>query len=462
MRLFNSLTRKKEVFAPLKPPDVGFYACGPTVYGYIHIGNLRTFIFEDLLRRYLKYKGFKVTQVMNITDIDDKTIRRSNEEGIPLSEFTARYEKAFFEDIKAMNIEPAEHYPRATEHIDEMVSLVKQLIDGGYAYEQDGSFYFDVAKFKPYGALSGIEPGSTKTRSRIDQDEYEKQDVRDFALWKAKRENEPFWETEIGPGRPGWHIECSAMSMSYLGETFDLHTGGVDNMFPHHENELAQSQAATGKPLARFWLHSEYLLLDKSKMAKSMGNIYTLRDILALGYKARQLRYLLLSSHYRKQLSFSLDLLEQAGASLCRIDDFVRNLRSAGTFDADSPELAEATEKCRSRFEEAMDDDLNISKALGVLFTFIRTVNERLQESGISGGDRANIEALLTKLDGIIGVLELGQEDEMPAEVRELIDKRQEARESKNWKLADEIRDQLKEHGIVVEDTKDGVRIKRL
>ena len=329
LRLFNTMTRSKEEFVPLSPPNVGLYTCGPTVYSYIHIGNLRTFIFEDLLRRYLKYKGYKVTQVMNITDIDDKTIKGANEAGVPLSEFTARFTRAFFEDIASLDIEPAEHYPRATEHIGEMVALIKRLVDRGYAYESEGSIYFDVGKFEPYGALAGVKPTLCQGRSRVASDEYDKQDIRDFALWKASKEGEPSWDTEIGPGRPGWHIECSAMSMKYLGETFDIHTGGVDNMFPHHENEIAQSTAATGKQFARYWLHSEHLLLDQSKMAKSTGNIYTLREIVELGYEPRQLRYLLLSAHYRKQLSFSLDALEQAAFALARIDDFVRNLRSA-------------------------------------------------------------------------------------------------------------------------------------
>jgi len=461
LRLYNTMTRRKEEFVPLDPPNVGLYTCGPTVYSYIHIGNLRTFMFEDLLRRYLSYKGFRVTQVMNITDIDDKTIKGAKEEGVPLGEFTARFTETFFDDMNSLNIEPAEHYPRATEHINEMAALVKRLLERGYAYKSEGSIYFNVAKFKPYGALTGLKPTLCQLRSRVDHDEYEKQDIRDFALWKTSKEGEPSWDTEVGPGRPGWHIECSAMSMKYLGETFDIHTGGVDNMFPHHENEIAQSKAATGKPLARYWLHSEHLLLDKSKMAKSAGNIYTLREIVQMGYKPRPLRYLLISSHYRKQLNFSLDALEQAAGSLARIDDFVRTLRSIKCSNVDNPAIKSAVAECEQEFEAALDDDLNISRALAALFAFIRSANEQINEREISKTDSDAIEGLLKRLNSVVGVIELGHHDELPPGVEELINKRRQARESQDWALADKVRDELKAKGIVVEDTKDGVRIKR-
>ncbi len=462
LHLFNTMTRRKEEFVPLNPPNVGLYTCGPTVYSYIHIGNLRTFMFEDVLRRYLRFKGYDVTQVMNITDIDDKTIKGANKEGVPLGEFTARFTKAFFEDIALLNMEPAEHYPRATEHIDEMAALVKRLVDRGYAYESEGSIYFDVGKFKPYGALTGVKPTLCQIRSRVDHDEYEKQDIRDFALWKAPKEGEPSWDTEIGPGRPGWHIECSAMSMKYLGETFDIHTGGVDNMFPHHENEIAQSRAATGKPFARYWLHSEHLLLDRSKMAKSTGNIYTLREIVEMGYRPRQLRYLLLSAHYRKQLSFSLDALEQAAGSLARIDDFVRTFRSASCSGIDNPAITNAVAECEQGFEAAMDDDLNISKAMAALFAFIRSANEQINAREISETDRDAIEGLLKRLNSVIGVIELGRDDELPADVEDLIEKRRQARKRRDWALADRVREQLRAKGIIIEDTKDGVRTKRV
>jgi len=462
LHFYNTMSRRKEEFVPLNPPNVGLYTCGPTVYSYIHIGNLRTFMFEDLLRRYLRYKGFTVTQVMNITDVDDKTIKGANEQGVPLAEFTARFTNAFFDDIALLNIESAEHYPRATEHIDEMVALVKRLLDKGYAYESEGSIYFDVGKFKPYGALTGVKQTLCQLRSRVDHDEYEKQDIRDFALWKASKEGEPSWDTEIGPGRPGWHIECSAMSMKYLGETFDIHTGGVDNMFPHHENEIAQSKAATGKPFARYWLHSEHLLLDRAKMAKSAGNIYTLREIVEMGYRPRQLRYLLLSAHYRKQLSFSLDALEQAAGSLARIDDFVRTLRSVKSSGIDNPVIESGVAECEREFETAMDDDLNISKAMGAFFTFIRSANEQINKREISETDRDAIEHLFKRLNSVIGVIELGRPDELPPDIEELIEKRRQARERQDWTLADKVRDELQSKGIIVEDTKDGVRTKRV
>jgi len=456
------MSRRNEEFIPLNPPNVGLYTCGPTVYSYIHIGNLRTFLFEDVLRRYLKFKGFKVTQVMNITDIDDKTIKGANEAGISLAEFTERFTNAFFEDIAAVGIEPAEYYPRATEHIGDMVSLIRRILENGYAYERDGSIYFDVSKFGPYGALSGVKPTLCQIRSRIDQDEYEKQDVRDFALWKAAKPGEPSWDTEFGRGRPGWHIECSAMSMRYLGETFDIHTGGVDNIFPHHENEIAQSRAATGKPLARYWLHSEHLLMDKSKMAKSAGNIYTLREITAMGYKPRQVRYFLLSAHYRKQLNFSLDALSQAAGSLARIDDFVTSLRSASCSNSDNPAIAQCISECERGFEGAMDEDLNMSKAMGVFFTFIRSVNELMSRGEISENDRSSINSLLERVNSVIGVIELGREVELSQEEKELIKMRREARRAGDWASADRLREQLKERGIIIEDTKDGIRIKRL
>ena len=462
LHLFNTISRRDEEFVPLNPPNVGLYTCGPTVYSYIHIGNLRTFLFEDLLRRYLKFKGFKVTQVMNVTDIDDKTIKGANEEGISLGEFTSRFTRAFFEDISAVGIELAEHYPRATEHIGDMVSLIGRILRNGYAYESDGSIYFDVSKFKPYGALTGVKPTLCQVRSRVDRDEYEKQDIRDFALWKAAKPGEPSWDTELGTGRPGWHIECSAMSMRYLGETFDIHTGGVDNMFPHHENEIAQSRAATGKPLARYWLHSEHLLMDRSKMAKSAGNIYTLREITAMGYEPRQVRYFLLSAHYRKQLNFSLDALQQAAGPLARIDGFVRSLRSASCSNSDGPAVAQSISECEREFEAAMDDDLNISEAMGVFFTFIRSVNELMHGGEISENDRSSIESLLERINSVVGVIELGEEVELSQEEDELIKMRREARRSRDWAYADRLREQLRDRGIIIEDTKDGIRIKRL
>jgi len=328
LRFWNTMTRRLDEFQPLEPGRVGLYTCGPTVYDFAHLGNFRAYIFEDLLRRYLEYSGFQVTQVMNITDIDDKTIRRSREEGLSLTDYTRRYEKAFYEDRDALRIKPAAFYPRATDHIPEMVELVRRLEAGGFAYRKDGSIYFSIEKFPGYGRLAGIEAGALKAGVRVDSDEYEKEDVRDFVLWKESKPGEPVYETTLGPGRPGWHLECSAMSMKYLGETFDIHTGGVDNIFPHHENEIAQSEAATGRPFARYFLHCAHLMVEGEKMAKSKGNFYTLRDLLARGHDPVAVRALLLAVHYRSPLNFTFDGLAAAGRSVERIQGFYRRLDS--------------------------------------------------------------------------------------------------------------------------------------
>ncbi|RMF88331.1 MAG: cysteine--tRNA ligase, partial [Nitrospinota bacterium] len=316
LKFYNSLTRRKEEFHPIEPGRVRMYTCGPTVYDYAHIGNFRAYIFEDILRRYLKYKGYQVTQVMNITDVDDKTIRESRRRGMSLKEFTSFYVQAFFEDLETLNIERAEYYPAATEHIDQMVALIKRLIENGHTYEVDGSIYFRISTFPAYGRLAGLDAVQLQggASGRVDADEYGKEDVRDFVLWKAWREEDGdvFWETELGKGRPGWHIECSAMSMHYLGEHFDIHTGGIDNLFPHHENEIAQSEAATKKPFVNYWLHCQHLLVNNAKMSKSLGNFYTLRDLLERGYKPKAIRYALLSTHYRQQHNFTFEGLAAA------------------------------------------------------------------------------------------------------------------------------------------------------
>ncbi|MFQ6121067.1 MAG: cysteine--tRNA ligase, partial [Methanosarcinales archaeon] len=323
LKIYNTLSAQKEIFKPLKANYVGMYSCGPTVYDYAHIGNLRAYTFADLLRRYLEYKGYKVKHVMNITDLDDKTINKAKKEGVSLKEYTERYAKLFFEDIELLNLKKAHVYPRVTEHIKEMVEMIKILIEKGYAYKKNGSIYYKISNFKEYGKLSKIDLSKVVIGASVDADEYEKEDVRDFALWKAKREGEPFWKTEIGEGRPGWHIECSAMSTKYLGPTLDIHTGGVDNIFPHHENTRAQSEAANGKPFVRYWMHCEHLLVNNKKMSKSIGNIYTLRDLLKKGYNAKALRMVFISTHYRSKLNFTEKSMQSAANTLKKLNLFV-------------------------------------------------------------------------------------------------------------------------------------------
>ncbi|HXI01941.1 MAG TPA: cysteine--tRNA ligase, partial [Candidatus Saccharimonadales bacterium] len=336
IRFHDTMSRRVETFTPLEPGKVRLYTCGPTVYDYAHIGNFRAYAWEDLLRRFLKHRGFAVTQVMNITDVEDKIIRESARSGQSIGEYTAKYIDAFFEDIDALGLERAEHYPRATDHVPEMIELIRKLRENGHTYESGGSIYFRIGGFEPYGRLSHLDASGIQAGARVDSDEYEKEDARDFVLWKGRREGEPSWKSPFGEGRPGWHIECSAMSMKYLGESFDIHTGGVDNIFPHHENEIAQSEGATGKRLVRHWLHCAHLMVDGQKMSKSAGNFYTLRDLLGKGIEARAIRYLLLSSHYRKPLNFTIEGAAQAGQALLRLDDLDERFATAGSTPAAS------------------------------------------------------------------------------------------------------------------------------
>ena len=463
IRLFNTLTRQKEAFKPIGEGKVLMYMCGPTVYDYAHIGNFRAFVFEDLLKRWLKYRGFEVTHVMNLTDVDDKTIRGSQKQQTPLRQFTDFYAKAFFEDVAVLNIEQADYYPRATEHIAEMVALIKRLTAKGFAYRgEDGSIYYAINKFKDYGKLSKIKVAELKAGARVKVDEYAKEDAQDFALWKAwtQEDGDVFWETELGKGRPGWHIECSAMSMRYLGETFDIHCGGVDNMFPHHENEIAQSEAATGKTFVNYWLHNEHLLVEGKRMAKRYGNFYTLRDLLGKGYDPVAIRYLLLSTHYRQQFNFTFEGLEAAKGAVERLRNFMRRLQDAngkGSGEA----IAELTRKVQDGFGEAMDDDLNVSVALAALFDFVRDVNNLLDANAVSEAEAKQVHALTVDFDNVLGVVgKVEAKTALPKEAEELIRKREEARKSKDWKTADAIRQQLKAMGIVIEDTAQGVRWK--
>ena len=461
-KIFNTMSRKKEVFKPLKEGEVNMYICGPTVYDYPHIGNYRAYVFGDLLNRYLKYLGYKVKFVQNLTDVDDKTIRDSQKEGVSLKEYTEKYIKAFFEDLDTLNILRADVYPKATEHIKEMAALVKILLDKGFAYKgEDECIYYSITKFKDYGKLANLDSEQLKAGAsgRVSADEYGKENVRDFALWKAwtPEDGDVFWETEVGKGRPGWHIECSAMSMKYLGDTFDIHGGGVDLIFPHHQNEIAQAEGATGKQFVRYWVHNEWLLVEGQKMSKSLGNFYILRDILDKGYHPMAIRYLLMSTHYRQQLNFTFKGLEAARNSLQRIWDFMKKLDEVN--GKGDPELVDkAINKARNDFETAMNDDLEISNALAVVFEFIKEIN--IAMDNLSKEDAVKIKDFMKDLDKVLGFIVV-KEEEISEDIQKLVDERETARKAKDFKKADEIRDKLKEMGIVLEDTPQGVRWKR-
>lgn len=463
MNVFNTLTRLHEEVTPLEPGHVRMYTCGPTVYNAAHIGNFRTYVFEDLLRRYLKYRGFRVTQVMNLTDVDDKTIRNSLQAGVGLDAYTQTYKQMFFEDIRALNIEPAEHYPAATDHIPEMIVLIQRLLDRGLAYRSDdGSIYFSIARFPGYGKLAHIDLSGMQAGARVAQDEYEKENVADFALWKAwdEKDGAVAWESPWGRGRPGWHIECSAMSMKYLGESFDIHTGGVDNMFPHHDDEIAQSEGATGKPFVRYWMHSAHLVVNGQKMSKSLGNFFTLRDLQAKGYSGRELRYVLLSAHYRQSLNFTLDACHAARAALARLDEFAARLRETAAREPAGGDLPAWAATARTRFEEAMDHDLGISDALAALFDMVHEGNRAL-DRGEPGGSARAVLGMLDRIDTVLGVL-TAPEAEAGAEVKALAEARIAARKGKNWKESDRLRDAIRALGWDVRDTPEGQKLKQL
>ena len=460
---FNTLTRQKEEFKPIDEGKVRLYTCGPTVYDYAHIGNFRAFVFEDLLKRWLEFRGFKVTHVMNLTDVDDKTIRGSQKRHTPLKEHTDFYAKAFFEDVAALNIEPANFYPRATDNIEEMVALIRKLLEKDYAYKgEDGSIYFAINKFKDYGKLSRIKVAKLKVGARVKVDEYAKEEAQDFALWKAwtQEDGDVFWETKIGKGRPGWHIECSAMSIRYLGERFDIHCGGVDNMFPHHENEIAQSEGATGKRFVNYWLHNEHLQVEGKRMAKRIGNFYTLRDLLGMGHYPIAIRYLLLSTHYRQQFNFTFEGLSAAKNAIERLRNFIRRVKRANGRDS-GKRLMNLMERVQKDFGDAMDDDLNISVALAAIFDFVRDTNNLFDTEVISKNEALKVYDLIAGFDkvlGVIGDVETG--GTLTEEAEDLIKKREEARKRKDWKNADSIRQKLKEMGIEIEDTSKGVKWK--
>ena len=465
LKLFNTLARSVQAFAPLDPAqkNVGMYCCGPTVYDYAHIGNWRTFVFADLVRRTLEFSGYDVRHVMNITDIEDKIIKRVREQKTSLREFTGKFETAFLDDLKALNCKEPHVKPRATEYIPEIISLIEKLIARGIAYQaNDGSVYFSITKYQGcgcnYGQLLKLNFDDMRAGERVSSDEYEKESVADFALWKARvpEDGEIFWPSPFGEGRPGWHIECSAMSMKVLGESFDLHLGGEDLKFPHHEDEIAQSEGATGKPFVKYWLHGAHLLVEGKKMSKSLGNYFTLRDLQAKGFTGREVRYLLLTAHYRETFNFTLEGLAGAKSALARIDECVGKLR----------ELAGRTEAMAAgnliaQFSAAISDDLNISAAWGAVFEWVRETNKKLAENSLSAPEAAARLAAWEKVDSVLGI-GVNTETEIPAEILSLADARAAAKKAIDFKRSDAIRDELKARGWVIEDTPKGIKLKKL
>ncbi|MBI5347368.1 MAG: cysteine--tRNA ligase [Candidatus Aenigmarchaeota archaeon] len=465
LAIFNSLGRKKEAFKPLEK-DVRMYVCGPTTYDYAHIGNWRSFIFSDILRRYLMYLGFNVREVMNVTDVDDKTIKGSLKQGVMLNEYTKKYEQAFLDDMKTLNIIKPDIMPRATEHIKEMVELIKKLEKNRHTYKSDGSTYFKISTFRDYGKLSGIKLDEVKSGCRIDKDEYEKEDARDFVLWKATGEDEEkvgaVWETPFGKGRPGWHIECSAMSMKYLGETLDIHTGGVDLIFPHHENEIAQSECATGKQFVRYWLHCAHLIIEGEKMSKSKGNFFTLRDLIEKGHDPRALRYFLLSAHHRSPINLTTKALQDAKNSVGSIDNFMDRLRDADGKVTDESGTISMIADAKKGFEKAMNDDLNMPNALSALFEFMRCSNRMIDEGNLGKQAAKKIHNQMLEFDKVLGIIKFRATGELTEDEKKLVEKREKFRKEKKFKEADIIREQLKKKGVLLEDKPDGVRWKRV
>src|ERR1051326_2850279 len=490
LRLYNTLSARLEEFRPLENNLVRMYSCGPTVYDYGHIGNFRTFVAVDILRRFLRQSGYKLDHVMNITDVDDKIIRNAGASGVAVREYAEKYEKAFLGDSAILGLERTEKLVRATDHVPQMAHFIRELEEKGFAYRtEDGSYYFRIAKFPEYGKLSKKDFSGMEVGARVDVDEYEKDNARDFALWKSPKPGEAHWETEIGSGRPGWHIECSVMAMKYLGQTLDLHAGGEDLIFPHHENEIAQSESLTGKPFAHFWMHVRFLLVEGEKMSKSLGNFYTLRDLVLKGHKPSSIRYLLASVPYRKQLNFTFDGLRQATASVERLRNFQVRLQRPNLPKGSTAEIAKLAEETEVKFTAALDDDLNTAEALGAIFEMVRQVNAASDKSEVRVGDAARLLQVLAKFDQIFDVLtdrdaerakivldwarghgkEISAEAKMlvaeaaidDTQIERLVAERNQAKKSRNFTLADQIRQQLARQGIILEDTKDGVRWKR-
>ncbi|MDQ1404692.1 MAG: cysteinyl-tRNA synthetase [Acidobacteriaceae bacterium] len=475
IQLHNTLGGKIEPFVPQEAGEIRMYSCGPTVYDYAHIGNFRTFVFQDILRRFLKSRGFKMTQVMNLTDVDDRIIANAAAAGVGIREYTEKFAQAFFDDCKALSLEAPEHWTRATDNIDSMVHLIERLREKSFTYESEGSIYYRISKFPDYGKLSNIDVAGIQAGARVDVDRYEKESARDFALWKAPKEGEHFWETSIGRGRPGWHIECSAMAMKYLGETLDIHTGGIDLAFPHHENEIAQSEGATGKHFVRYWLHAEHLLVEGEKMSKSLGNFFTLRDLFAKGHKPSALRFALASVPYRRQLNFTFDGLQQAASSVERLRNFADRLTQgkfpAGAQKSMAKRIAEAAEE----FDAGLSDDLNTARALGAVFEFVREANIAMDKGEFGSEDAPAAQKFLQTFDQIFAVIENNDAQKLQAlgygqknsnagdaEIEKLVAERQVARQTRDFATADRIRKELEKRGIILEDSRDGsVRWKR-
>jgi cysteinyl-tRNA synthetase len=475
IRLHNTLSGETEPFALQKPGEVSIYTCGPTVYDYAHIGNYRTFVFQDILRRFLKLRGFKLNHVMNLTDVDDRIIANAAKAGVSIREYTQKFVQAFFDDCKTLSIEAPEHWIRATDYIDDMVKLIQRLQEKSYTYAGDGSIYYRIAKFPDYGKLSKIDVSGMQAGARVDSDRYEKESARDFALWKAPKPGEHFWETPIGRGRPGWHVECSAMAMKLLGETIDIHTGGIDLAFPHHENEIAQSEGATGKQFVRYWMHAEHLLVEGEKMSKSLGNFFTLRDLFKKGYKPSALRFALASVPYRRQLNFTFDGLQQAASAVERLRNFSDRLAQRKFPAGEQPGMAERIAKAAQDFDAGLSDDLNTAMALAAIYDLVREVNIAMDKGEFRQGDVAAAQELLAAFDRVFAVIADNDAEKLQAlgygdasgaladaDVEKMVAERQDARKRKDFAASDRIRKELADRGIILEDSRDGsVRWKR-
>ncbi len=469
VQLYNTESRHKEIFRPHADNHVKMYTCGPTVYNYAHIGNFRTYVFEDILRRTLKFFGHQVTQVMNLTDVDDKTIRGAIESDQTIADFTQPYKNAFFADIQSLGIERAENYPAATDFIPHMIDFIQKLLAKGIAYKsKDKSIYYSIDKCPKYGRLSHLKLDELQVgagEARVASDEYDKENASDFVLWKGydpSRDGKIYWESPFGPGRPGWHLECSTMAMHLLGETLDLHVGAVDNIFPHHENEIAQSEAHTGKTFARFWVHSEHLIVNHKKMSKSLGNFYTLRDLLDKGYSGIEVRYMLMHTHYRTQLNFTFDGLEGAKTSLHRLRDFVQRMQElADPKEASTKRCHLSLKQAIEQFSQGMADDLNISVALAALFDLMHAINVLHEKKKLNGGDASEVLYVLQKLNRVLGIFTFEDETAIPPYLQEMLEQREEARKSRDWTLADQLRHEITASGYVIEDTDQGPRLKK-
>lgn len=463
LRFYNTLTQQVQPFEPLDARTVRMYTCGPTVYHFAHIGNFRAFVFYDILRRWLRASGYALDHVMNITDVDDKIIRNAMAQGKSLADYTAIYTQAFLDDCATLRLERPERVARATEHIAEMASAIHRLGDEGHTYSSDGSIYFRISTFPEYGKLSHQDFGGMVAGARVDVDSYEKADARDFALWKAPKPGEPSWDTEIGPGRPGWHIECSVMAIEFLGKTLDIHAGGIDLIFPHHENEIAQSESLTHEPFSRFWMHAEFLLVDGQKMSKSLGNFYTLRDIFDRGVAPEAVRYLLASVPYRKSLNFTFEGLNSAATAIDRLRNFVFRLESTKLPEGVNEKIEEHAARALAQFREAMDDDLNTAEALAAVFEFVRDANTAVDANEFRAGNLAATHALLEQFDAVFDVLKPSRPEGgmMDEEIDAMIAARTAAKKARDFARADQIRRELTEKGVILEDTKDGVRWKR-